>query len=248
MADTTYSISDLKILDASYIKECSKVIAEAFSDDPTYRYVFRGTKAYRRNSLEWLFERNLKLTMGKSPSVLRGILNNETGQVLCCFLWTPLEHSDLSMWEMLTAGLWEVPFRFGFPTLQRLLNLIDSMKADGSNIGTHDGTTPLDSRNQEESEKVYMIKLERMAVLPSFQGRGLGSKALRSVLEEEQQKVNKMPGENPQIHIEFTTQLERNVQFYLRLGYKVTFDKDYYEEVSEYTFHSWHMMQVLTKQ
>jgi GNAT superfamily N-acetyltransferase len=247
MVSSLSSNGDLQVLDSSYIPECAKVMAEALSESPSYVYIFRGTKGYRTNALEWLFERNLRLTVGKCPLTLRGILDAETGQVICCFLWTPVEHADLKLWEMIQAGLWQLPIRFGFLTLNRLLKLMDQMEAAGGK--PRDMNSITGDMDQESSATKY-IMLERMAVRPSFQGKGLGTKALRAVLQEEQAKLNRLEdGTNSQqLEIHFETQEERNVLFYSRLGFEVDRHQDFYEQDPEYKFHSWHMMQTIRKQ
>jgi GNAT superfamily N-acetyltransferase len=240
---------DLQILDSSYIPECAKVMAEAFSESPSYIYIFRGTKDYRVNALEWVFERNLRLTVGKCPSALRGVLEAETSQVICCFLWTPAEHSDLKLWEMIRAGLWQLPIRFGYPTLNRLLNLMGQMEAAGGK--PRDGNIQTgDVAQSSPAIKYRYIMLERMAVRPTWQGKGLGTKALRAILQEEQNKLNCLDdGANiQQIQIQFETQEDRNVRFYSRLGFAVDRDGDFYEQDPEYKFHSWHMSQTIRKQ
>ena len=239
---------DLQVLDSSYIPECAKVMAEAFSESPSYVYIFRGTKDYRTKALEWLFERNLRLTVGKCPSTLRGSLDAETGQVICCFLWTPAEYANLKLWEMIQAGLWQLPIRYGYPTLKRLLELMNHMEsARGKPRERKSHTEDVDLKS---SETKY-IMLERMAVRSSWQGKGKGTEALRVVLQEEQAKLNRLEddGTNMQkIEIQFETQEERNVRFYSRLGFDVDRDQDFCDEDPEYKFHSWHMMQTIRKQ
>ena len=116
-------VGELVILDESYFPQCARVMAHAFSNSPSYNYIFPGTtQEYRVEALEWLLLHNLKLTVPKCPSCLRGILN-EKGDVVACFLWTPAQHQKLELWPMIQVGLWRVPFKFGVSTLWRLLKL-----------------------------------------------------------------------------------------------------------------------------
>ena len=227
MATSTPNVQ-LERLDASCIPECAQVMAEAFSDSPSYNYIFQGTQEYREKALEWLFRKNLDLMMVKCPSaVLRGVRNLQ-GEVVCCFLWVPSQYADLSMWEMVTAGMWQVPFRFGLPTLKRLLSLLDSMEAASGKVGPGCG---------ENIPKNY-IMLERMVVRPDHQGQGIGSQALRAVLQEERHTNSTVSSSD--VHLE--TQEVRNVRFYQRLGWEVKHDQDYFHADPVYKFHSWHMV------
>ena len=54
------------------------------------------------------------------------------------------------------------------------------------------------------------LKLQRMVVCPSLQGRGIGSSALRDALHEARS-----------VPVILGTQEYRNVVFYLRLGFRV---------------------------
>lgn len=220
-ANTQLVEGSLRRLDSSYIPECANVMAQAFSTSPPYMYIFQGTQEYRVQALEWLFVKNLDLMMKKCPeSVLRGFVDSD-GKVLACLLWTPSEYAALSMWEMLQAGLWQVPFRFGVATLKRLVGVLDDMEAAKK------------SDAMSSSAKKNYFKLERMVVHPEFQGKGIGSKALQEVLKEDSSSG---------VDSHLDTQEERNVRFYQRLGWEVCRDQDYCENDPEYKFHSWHMI------
>ncbi len=219
MNEETLLEGELQTLDVSHIHECAKVMAQAFSDSPAYNYIFQNeTQEYREKALEWLFQKNLELMIQKCPTVLRGYKSRtENGDILCCFLWVPSESAKLGMWEMIIAGMWQIPFRFGVATLKRLLSLMDSMEAT---IG------------QASSKSPDYIMLQRMVVRPDCQGRGIGSKALQAILQESHNGKN--------IHLE--TQEERNVLFYQRLGWQISQEQDYCQEDTSFQFHSWHMV------
>eukprot|EP00934_Nitzschia_sp_Nitz4_P008930 Nitzschia sp. Nitz4//scaffold105_size73764//53422//54099//NITZ4_005681-RA/size73764-processed-gene-0.22-mRNA-1//-1//CDS//3329532462//8920//frame0 len=213
------SFGELHVLDASYIPECANVMAQAFVNSPSYVYIVRGEEEYRLEALEWIFTRNLNLAVGKNPSVLRGILNLETKEVACCFLWTTSEDSDLGFWEMIKEGLLLIPFKYGFSTMSRLLESMNEFEGE--------------VKTKQEAKKVV---LQRMVVRPDFQGQGLGSKALRAILEEKR---------DTPVKIEFHTQAERNVTFYKRLGWEVVHSSYYFEQDPTYKYYSWHMAQTV---
>lgn len=238
---TAPSFGEVEILDASYIPECANVMAEAFADSPAYSYIFQKTRKDRVAALEWLFIRNLNLTVvtKQCPSALRGIRNLETGKVACCFLWCPTEYSNLTMWEMVCAGMWLVPFKFGYATLSRLLDVMEKMEYATGKVKEEEKVQEEGNSSNDNKENVskppIRIILNRMVVHPTWQGQGLGSKALKAVLDEEMNKGGL-------VKIYLDTQEERNVTFYKRLGWEVVNSQTCYEDNPTYKFHSWNMV------
>ena len=224
-------IMALQVLDSSYIKECSAVMASAFADSPSYNFILKDHDMQGRvKALQWIFARGLEVVVNKYPAALRGIIEND--KVIVCFLLTPVQYQNMTSWELLTAGIWQIPFRFGFGTFSRLVAMIQwsekvfhvEEKSD-SNDGNSDGKDGVLPK-----ERNHFI-LERMVVLPEFQGQGWGSKALRQALEDEN---------IPEVHL--TTQEERNCQFYKRLGFEITNEYQCFPEDPVYGFHNWEMI------
>ena len=220
--------SDLKVLGPEYIEECAGVMAEAFSDSPVYRFIFRGTLDFRKVALEWVFVRNIRLVLAKCPTALRGILN-ESNEVICCFMWVPHEYQNVSLGEMIWHGLLKMPIRFGLDSVKRMLQAMEDVEGPSQQHNSQQNENGHDKVNKKGS-----IQLQRMVVRPDCQGQGLGTKALKAVMAEESAKGN--------VNLHLDTQLPRNVAFYERLGYKVIWEKDCYEEDEEYKFHSWFMV------
>ncbi|CAJ1966755.1 unnamed protein product [Cylindrotheca closterium] len=231
MATTT----TLLVLGPEYIEECAQVMANAFSDAAIYRYIFRGTQESRRAALEWLFVRNIRIVLDKCPQALRGVLNNEknSNQVVCCFMWVPQEHQDASLGEMLWHGLLQMPIRFGMDSVKRMLHVMDNLKSPSKEY-TSQMMNDESGQNNNNIVKEGSIQLQRMVVRPDCQGQGLGTKALMAAIVEESAKGK--------LNLHLETQSPRNVTFYERLGYKVIWDKECYEEEMEYKFHSWCMI------
>ena len=186
------------------------------------QFIFQGTDEHRIKALEWLFDMTLHLMLQKSPECLRGIVNPD-GTIICCFMWVPATAAKLTPWELLKAGLWQLPFRFGYATMSRLVSLLNAMEATMGIVKDVDGNTCED-----------FVMLQRMVVLPSCQGKGVGSRALRAILKEHCATA-RLP-----IHLE--TQEEPNVRFYQRLGWEVSGEQDHFEDDHEYKFHSWQMV------
>jgi len=211
------STIECQILDSSYIATCSRIMAEAYIDSPVYVYIFQDfpISEQRKNCLEWLFQRNLRMIFRKTDSALRGILKDDT--VIACFLWMPSEFQEASFSDMMTVGLWEIPFRFGYKTMKRLLHVMDEMKDDLTEM-----------RGRFASDEPY-IMLERMVVRPEYQGQKWGSRVLQTTFES-----MKKPRE-----VWLTTQLERNVTFYSRLGFETASVQNHFESDSEYSYRNW---------
>jgi GNAT superfamily N-acetyltransferase len=232
---------EVKVLDESHIAACSKVMAHAFCDSPAYKYMFQDmTTRERTEFLEWLFEKNLRLTMSKCPTALRGILDdNDEGVIICCFLWTPAPHHDHSTWEIIQAGLWQLPYQCGsWTALKRLLAVIDTAEQDATQIfKTPNNNTDTDNVTDTDC----FVQLERMAVRPDWQGTGIGTRALQRTLREHFSVAGKATP------VRLSTQEERNVRFYRdRLGFEVVLENTKFEEDAEFGYRNWAMVKTTT--
>ena len=199
-------------LERHEFSEAAHVMAQAFCDSPSYAYMFESVpnRTKRIAALQWLFTQNLKLLadsgvvahkicvhhhQDEDGSTTAGSPTNEpimVGTVLC----TPVTQTELTVWTMLYYGLYQIPFRFGWRPMKRLLATIDEFQAVWNSMDTTTTTG---------------IQLERMTIRPDYQGRGIGSRALRHVLSSSSSSLS----------VRLATQEERNVQFYQRLGFRV---------------------------
>eukprot|EP00523_Entomoneis_sp_CCMP467_P008004 CAMPEP_0168729510 /NCGR_PEP_ID=MMETSP0724-20121128/6241_1 /TAXON_ID=265536 /ORGANISM="Amphiprora sp., Strain CCMP467" /LENGTH=153 /DNA_ID=CAMNT_0008776397 /DNA_START=316 /DNA_END=777 /DNA_ORIENTATION=+ len=139
------------------------------------------------------------------------------------------------MFEMVCAGLYEIPFRYGWAAMQRLLKSVSLSKHEEQ--GSKAGQPTSDAR-----EKIDFITLERMVVKPKYQGKGYGSQALREILAATEGDASIIPTSHQRIHL--STQDDRNVTFYRRLGFEVVNESDIVDtETSDpsYYFHNWDM-------
>jgi GNAT superfamily N-acetyltransferase len=209
-------MNDCQILPRSLIPQAAAVMAEAFVDSPAYNYMFQDfDKKRRQQALEWLFRRNLQIVISQHPSALRGIVT-DSDEVVACFLWTPLLNKP-TLLDMIQSGLWQVPLYFGFGSLRRLL---ETMRTLDEYARQYFG-----SSNGKE-----VVLLERMVVRPDYQGQGLGTKCLQTVLSWSTAQ-----------QVRLTTQLECNVRFYQRLGFQVVGETDCFMEQKQ-GYHCWFMV------
>jgi len=103
----------------------------------------------------------------------------------------PSEAAQLSTGEMIWGGMWQIPFRFGMATLNRLVTLLDAMEgAKGKVTNNNDGNVDADKTGNNDNDdgqpppKMEYIMLQRMVVLPQYQGKGVGSHALKAMLSK----------------------------------------------------------------
>jgi GNAT superfamily N-acetyltransferase len=219
-----------QVLPPQFYREAASVMAEAFSDSPAYNYIFQEDLAAHNKKyaiLEWMFHAYIVAICKRSPSALRGLLDDHDDErkvIVCCFMLVESPHDHLSMWDMIVAGLWQGPFRFGLPALRRLLATLDVFQADAHHFGT-----------------TNYVMLERMAVRADRRGQGIGSACLRQVIIQQQAKDDDddaAQGGNVKWRgIILHTQLDANVRFYQKLGFHVVHDAIYFADDEKYRYH-----------
>lgn len=174
------------------ITEAAELAAAAFMTSPGYAYIFEGLDEKQRQAgLKWLFERNIALQL---PSARCAFANEAKKKEMVCFFMMQQPHCQIAVWAMLTNGILAMPFLFG---LQPFLRLLEVKNHHDVLDKAHGGTA--------------LVHLERMVVKPGWQGKGVGSQCLRQGLQE---CTDREQG------VMLTTQEEKNVNFYSRLGFK----------------------------
>lgn len=192
---TGLSARVVRSLAVEELDEAASLAADAFVDSPFYVSIFRRVdRTQRRVALTWLFSRNLRLFYCKDPHSVWGVRDEQSDRLLCCFCLIRAKDSKLSMMDMLSFGMAWMPLVFGMDTVNRMLTI----------------SHWLDER-EVAFDKGCNWRLFRMCVAPEAQGKGIGSTALAAVMK---QRVTKDG-------ILLTTQLERNVIFYRRLGFEL---------------------------
>lgn len=111
----------------------------------------------------------------------------------------------LSTWELISVGVLEMPFRFGLGAFLRMLTRMqfyDELAKSG-----------MDAWAAKKGVRVPRhCFLERMVVLPEYQGKGVGTHCLGQGLREVLERG---------FGVYLNTQSEDNVKFYRRLGFEV---------------------------
>eukprot|EP01038_Epipyxis_sp_PR26KG_P008371 gene8371-11326_t len=188
------------------LKEASSLITAAMYQTPCYIEIFRN-ESTRLQSMEILFQINLYLINQKCAESLifyhESHLDKDSKYLVCFFMLVPCEMSHFSLWEKVCGGLLTLPFRIGFDVTQRLLAAADFYEKIEKDLMKGRGN---------------YLTLQRMVVHPSFQGRGIGSKYLSLGLKK---------ADNLGLPVILSTQEQRNVEFYRKLGFVLIWSAEY---------------------
>ena len=142
--------------------------------------------------LDWMFAKNFLLRL--DADCCRCTYNGQ--QLVCFFMFTkPGWHAKGWVGGRL--------FAYGYSAVNRLLDTKNWFEKKERDI--------LDARSAQ-SLGTEMIRLERMTVLPAFQGQGIGSSSLGKALKE---------ADDLGLPCILGTQEEQNVRFYQKLGFEV---------------------------
>ena len=174
------------------------MLAQAFDDDPAYRYLF-SSPASRQKRLSDFFERNLRSHL---PFECTQVAVDAGGAVLGTVTVRPLGGIRVAA----TTMLWELlPFltRHGLGPVRRMFWLkrtYDELEARAAQHSLH--------------RHVHM-----MAIIPAGQGTGIGSALLGDALMHAR-KSDPQTGSPPAPTV-VTTHFKRNLGFYQRAGFEV---------------------------
>jgi GNAT superfamily N-acetyltransferase len=164
-----------KLLPRNRLNEAAALAADAFAASPSYVTIAPGAKEQRTKFLRWLFARNFMLRVDSTDACRATFEARDDGgdeQLVAFFMFAKPTVPDPSLWEVLRFMLPAV-FSYDAGTLYRLYqSKVWFEQKEREVLGSRAGTA---------------IRLERMAVHPSCQGRGVGSRALGAALLEADQ-------------------------------------------------------------
>ena len=186
------------ILPPDRITEAATLAAAAFDNSPIYNVICGPNcePEFRQSFLQWLFEHNFRQRIG--TDVNRCVLDSN-GKLVAFFMFVSPDTPDVSLWDMIRAGMLKGIFKFGFGVVKRLVTIKEEYEHIEDIVLKKNGYKPI-------------YRLERMVVHPDHQGKGIGSSALKHALKDADDK---------DLQVMLSTQEERNVRFYERLGFKV---------------------------
>ena len=244
VSTTTTGTYHVEILTRDQVSEAASVMAAAFVNTPSYMEIFRiQNEPNRRLALQWLLERNITAIQSKDPNALKGIVIN--GKIVATFcLLSPT--SQPTLWDSIKVGLLWVPFKFGYGTYQRMMKATEHYNQDGCQGKTQKkDDDDDDDDNTTYPRSIHTYSLERMTVLPEWQGKGFGSNCVQHCIQHLQQQHN--DNDIPAVQLVLATQEERNVHFYSKHGFQVAHEMDYItsdhhdDDTTNYNYHNWIM-------
>jgi GNAT superfamily N-acetyltransferase len=199
----------------SDLANAASTMAHAFVESPWYVYLFPGDQATRVTALTWLFHRNMQATVRLEPQSVLALKGD--GRILCCFIISTSKGRALSFIDMMRVGLLQMPFKFGLAMVSRMETVIKVNETEERKIDSNCG---------------QYAKVQRMVVVPSEQGKGIGSLCLKAALK------HCVPRGTT---IDLTTNEARNVPFYERVGFKLKGEYSFKDTEGAPPVHSWYM-------
>ncbi|MFX0207718.1 MAG: GNAT family N-acetyltransferase, partial [Candidatus Hodarchaeota archaeon] len=130
--------------------------------------------------------------------------------------WVPHTTVEKSLWRILISGAFRAAIKMGNKIGRRIQQLFDQIDTD---------------RREHMKDRSYYY-LQVIGVLPEFQGQGYGGRLLKPMLA-------KADIEGIPIYLE--TETEKNVNIYLKYGYKTLKEGD----ARGADFHFWEMLREL---
>jgi len=196
--ETIESSLRMSALREAHVARTADMLAAAFSVDAAWCYLFPDA-ATRRAGLCDFFARNLRTHL---PYACTYVALDADERPLATVTLRPPRGIHISLLTMLRRGLLPFAIAHGRAAVQRLLWLkktYDALEAEAAAGDAH--------------AYVHM-----MAVAPEYQGRGIGSRLLAEVLS-----AHASPSVVAQTVL--TTHLERNVVFYRRHGFELSWQR-----------------------
>jgi GNAT superfamily N-acetyltransferase len=177
------------------INEVVNLLTDAFETNPVYSSIFNPTNL--REGLIWLFGTDLFLLNRRQILTTVG-KEKDSGEIVGTFTLIPPDEAKRPISDYLQAGLPKFIYKFGLSALCRMLGL--------ENYNKKILTKAI------KSKEYYYLSM--VAVKKEYKGKGIGSFAIKSCLNElrNTKKNGHLLG--------LTTQLPENVSFYSHLGFE----------------------------
>jgi GNAT superfamily N-acetyltransferase len=151
------------LLKRSQRKEASKILVEAFHEDPMFCYLGQKSKV-NANALQYFCELSLR-----NSQVYKFTCAN-TNELKGMAAWIPPGKSEMTNLQILSM-FFVLPWKCGWHKLGKCLSLFST----------------LDKHHQEEMIQPHWT-LNLIGVVPAYQGQGIGSLLLQPVLEQADQE------------------------------------------------------------
>ena len=168
------------------VARAAQVLAAAFQHDPVWNAVFGDARPEQRMAaFETPVRYGLRYGEVYAPSEnLEGVA-----------AWMPGEWADMTLWRVFRSGAMWSGLKLGFRVAQKMTPIFRPIEID-----------------RKENMRKPFIYLQVIGVAPQFQGRGLGGRLLRALIEKSEQAG---------LPIYLETETGSNVRMYEHLGFTV---------------------------
>jgi len=155
----TDSLKNLYRIKRKDISKASRVLAEAFQDDPVWIHLIPD-EDLRREKLPIVFAFITRYCLHY------GEIYSPTEAIEGVAIWIPDKYVEQTFWRVLRSGAIFLGLKIGNTLGKNLSQTLDPIDAD-----------------RKENIKPPYVYLQALGVSPKFQGQGFGSKLLRSMFE-----------------------------------------------------------------
>ena len=218
MKDTNLELNTVQLMPKDFDR-AADLLVEAFYDNPAHVYIYMSSdESSRLKAIRWSLRRNLNLqaATGSSFALVESDKLPGEREIKQMAFWHPPNSDSIGILSMIKEGLLTMPFRFGWGTFKRVLEV----------------TGELDAIKDRVTTKNSVWYLNNMVVNKQLRGTGIGTKVLIKQLESVVE-----PSGFPAI---LMTQREANVRFYRRIGFEVVEESTI--GTGKYKFINWCMV------
>ena len=218
MTDANQELNTVELTRQDFDR-AADLLVEAFYDNPAHVYIYMTSEeSDRLKAIRWGFRRNLNLqaSIGSSFALVESDKPPGERQIKQMAFWHPPNSDSISLMSMVKEGLLTMPFRFGWGTFKRVIEVTEALDAIKDKVIAH--------------HSVWY--LNNMVVAQELRGTRIGTKVLKNQLESVVE-----PSGFPAI---LMTQRAANVVFYQRLGFRVVTESTV--GTGEYAFTNWCMI------
>lgn len=153
--------TEIVCLEKAQIDAASKILAQAFNDDPMFRYFAREQEQARINAIKLLAKTTLRYSQSYNH------IYTTTNDLKGIAAWIPPGKFPLNDFRLLQLGLYALPFKLRLSRLRQLLSLFLTIEEHHK----HDIPQP----------HWYLCML---GVSPAYQRTGIGSLLLQPIIKQ----------------------------------------------------------------
>jgi ribosomal protein S18 acetylase RimI-like enzyme len=171
------------------VPRAAAVLTDAFQHDPVWVKLFEGQTRYREKS-QAFFEIPVRHALRYGEVVAT------SKDVEGVAAWVPGRYADMTMWQLLRCGALRQGMVMGPHFVKKMRQVFQQL--------------PIDMKAHMQGKT--FVYLEIIGVAPESQGRGMGGRLLRTLIDS-------CDAEGTHIYLE--TKTEENVSMYEKFGFRV---------------------------